>query len=217
MGSRIRLGGRVDGLAITRGISPELVTQAARLIFDAFPLKVRDELRARDDEQAIAIIARSIDPARAWVACDASGALVGVIGVGEHRYPFLHVRFSVLRQDFGLVRSLGRWVRAASTHSLFGARSGQWHIDIIAVEAASRSRGVGSALMGVVRDAACEAGVRSLHLEVVDTNPRARALYARLGFHDTLFLRTGPLTASAGYRGAQLMRLDVGASGTGPT
>ena len=202
---------------IRRGIPHDLLPAAAGLLLDAFPLKVRDELRPRSDEQALAIIARSVDPECAWVALDDSGALLGVIGVSEPGRPFQHVRFSTLVELFGRVRSFARWARAALTHSLFRPRDGQWHIDVLAVCSTSRGLGVGTLLIDAVRNAARDEGIHSIHLEVVDTNPRAQALYTKLGFRSTFTLHTGPLTASAGYRGAYLMRLDLEADGARPT
>jgi ribosomal-protein-alanine N-acetyltransferase len=52
----------------------------------------------------------------------------------------------------------------------------------IAVESASRSRGVGRALMLEILRQAANAGVRALFLEVDEENASALALYRRLGF-----------------------------------
>ena len=47
-----------------------------------------------------------------------------------------------------------------------------------------RSRGVGSAMLRVCEDAARNHGARMIGLGVAVTNPRARALYERLGYRD---------------------------------
>jgi ribosomal protein S18 acetylase RimI-like enzyme len=53
-----------------------------------------------------------------------------------------------------------------------------------------RGRGWGRKTMAFVEDAAREAGIRALHLEVVRQNVAALELYRRLGFreHDSTFL-----------------------------
>lgn len=57
-------------------------------------------------------------------------------------------------------------------------------VDDLYVRPAARGRGVAAALLGAVRDACTERGVRALHVEVGAENEIARRLYARAGFAD---------------------------------
>jgi GNAT superfamily N-acetyltransferase len=61
-----------------------------------------------------------------------------------------------------------------------GGRDGL--IDELFVTDAERGQGVGTALLEAVFEGCRGEGVRSVHLEVDHTNPRAEALYGRLGF-----------------------------------
>ncbi|MDX2004873.1 MAG: GNAT family N-acetyltransferase, partial [Meiothermus sp.] len=61
----------------------------------------------------------------------------------------------------------------------------QLTLDGLAVAPEARSRGVGRALLGAVLEYAQRHGFASVRLDVVDTNPRARALYEHLGFRET--------------------------------
>ena len=58
-----------------------------------------------------------------------------------------------------------------------------WRIVDIGLVAAARGQGLGSAMIGWIQASAAAAGA-SLALEVAANNPRAHALYRRLGFRD---------------------------------
>jgi GNAT superfamily N-acetyltransferase len=61
-----------------------------------------------------------------------------------------------------------------------------------------RSRGVGTAMLRVCEDDACARGVQKIGLGVALTNPRARALYERLGYRDP---GIGPRVTGGGWTG----------------
>jgi ribosomal protein S18 acetylase RimI-like enzyme len=58
-------------------------------------------------------------------------------------------------------------------------------MDGIAVSPAARGRGIGSRLLEQLKQFAAHEGYRSIRLDVIDTNPRARQLYERQGFVPT--------------------------------
>ena len=58
------------------------------------------------------------------------------------------------------------------------------HLLLLAVDAAAGRRGVGSALVRWLEDAARVAGVGQVYLEARITNAAARAFYARLGYRE---------------------------------
>ena len=58
-------------------------------------------------------------------------------------------------------------------------------VDDLYVSPAVRGRGVGLALLGAVRSACAERGVRALHVEVGPENATARRLYARAGYAES--------------------------------
>jgi len=60
----------------------------------------------------------------------------------------------------------------------------RWHLVDIALQPASRGRGIGSAIIEAIARAATDAGARELTLSVLFSNA-ARRLYARLGFTET--------------------------------
>ena len=69
-------------------------------------------------------------------------------------------------------------------------------VDDLYVRPEARGRGVAAALLGAVREACGELGVRSLHVEVGPDNATARRVYTRAGFVDSgHLLLTMPLAA----------------------
>jgi RimJ/RimL family protein N-acetyltransferase len=63
-------------------------------------------------------------------------------------------------------------------------RSAAWHLIEIGLLPQVQRRGIGSALVRALQTAAAGAGAGLLDLEVARDNPRAAALYERLGFVD---------------------------------
>ena len=59
------------------------------------------------------------------------------------------------------------------------------YIDGLAVSAAERGRGIGTQLLSEADVIARELALPWIRLDVLDTNPRAQALYERLGFKVT--------------------------------
>lgn len=87
------------------------------------------------------------------------------------------VRYYPVKEHFGMLRDflhVGRWMKAPPRRMDYVANLG--------VSEAARGRGVGTALLEYQKQRAIEKG-RSLYaLDVADNNPRAQALYERLGF-----------------------------------
>ena len=82
-------------------------------------------------------------------------------------------------------------------------------MDGIFVDEQARSRGVGSALLGAVKARAAADGLSSIRLDVIDSNPRARALYERHGFVAGDVTHIGPLHHLFGFRSSTEMRCSI--------
>nr|WP_284454934.1 GNAT family N-acetyltransferase [Actinomadura madurae] len=90
---------------------------------------------------------------------------------------------------------------------------GQLVMDGIAVDAGIRGRGVGSLLIEEVAAVAAEQDCREIRLDVIDTNPRARALYGRRDFTAVRTERTPYLRGLLGFGAVTTMRRPVEANG----
>jgi ribosomal protein S18 acetylase RimI-like enzyme len=85
-------------------------------------------------------------------------------------------------------------------------------MDGIAVDAAARGQGLGTALLTALKTRAAALGKATIRLDVIDTNPRARALYEREGFVAGQTEHLGPLRALFGFSAATTMRFDISQS-----
>ncbi|MEO1550281.1 MAG: GNAT family N-acetyltransferase [Pseudomonadota bacterium] len=63
----------------------------------------------------------------------------------------------------------------------------------------ARGQGVGTRLLSAVEALARARGCTCLRLDVIDTNPRARALYVRQGFEPQAPQRLGPFAGVFGF------------------
>jgi ribosomal protein S18 acetylase RimI-like enzyme len=79
-------------------------------------------------------------------------------------------------------------------------------MDGICVSAAARGKGVGSALFDALFGYALEQGYSYITLDVIDTNPRAKHLYERLGFEKVKTESTSILRPILGFSHAIKMR-----------
>jgi GNAT superfamily N-acetyltransferase len=78
-------------------------------------------------------------------------------------------------------------------------------IDVIFVAAVARGLGVGSALLSEIKAEAARRDLAEVQLDVIDSNPRARALYERHGFVAGEMSHLGPLHHLFGFRSAPTM------------
>ncbi|MDO8916195.1 MAG: GNAT family N-acetyltransferase [Coriobacteriia bacterium] len=202
-------GVAVDGVRISQGMATGDVPAAVAILIEAFAEKIAHELRPRSEEQLVRLVTSGISREHALVAAARDGSLIGVAGVAAPGRPFFHIPFAVLRREFGLPGALTRWAYSLLEVAAAPRRPGTRRVEVLAVAAGSRGRGVGSALLDAAADGARQEGAKRLILEVVDTNGRAKELYERAGFRATRTVRSGALTAGAGYRAIHFMRRDL--------
>lgn len=94
--------------------------------------------------------------------------------------------------------------------------AGELVMDGIAVDAAHRGAGIGSLLLEEVAAVAAENGCRRIRLDVIDVNPRARALYERHGFTAVRTERTPYLRGLLGFGAVTTMHRPVTAADAEP-
>lgn len=82
-------------------------------------------------------------------------------------------------------------------------------MDGIAVDPAGRGRGVGSLLLTEIAAVAAEHGCSRVRLDVIDVNPRARALYERHGFDAVRTEQTPYLKGLMGFGAVTTMHRPV--------
>jgi ribosomal protein S18 acetylase RimI-like enzyme len=161
---------------VQRGLPDRLRVDAAQLYYEAFRQKANFLFGSR--EQAIAVLHSDFASDQALIAVQ-EDRLVGLAGI-QHGRPFVDLHFKTYVRVLGWFTALWRYMLLIGFHR--AARHGELVMNGIAVDAQARGQGVGTKLLHGVIEFAREHGYQTVRLDVVDTNPRARQLYERLGF-----------------------------------
>ena len=137
------------------------------------------------------------------VAVDSDGKLLGMAGFKTPAGSFAGGEVADIRAIYGLLGAAWRlpllWMLSDE------ARHDDFLLDGICVVQNARGLGVGSALMAAIEDEARARGYRTVRLEVIDSNWRARALYQRLGYRIEKTQSLGLLRFVFGFRAAITM------------
>lgn len=192
-------------MRITKGFDESQRPRVARLFWDAFSGKLGRIMAP--ERKAVAFIEASLRPDHAMAAFSESGAVLGVAGFKTPRAGLITAGFTDLRRAYGLVGALWRGPLLDLTER--SLRDGELLLDGIFVAPEARGRGVGAALIEAIVAEARHRGMVEVRLDVIDTNPRARSLYERLGFEACGKERLGLLYWVFGFRSATTMRRKV--------
>ncbi|MEU1018450.1 GNAT family N-acetyltransferase [Streptomyces sp. NPDC005898] len=197
-------------VTVRRGIPEGAERRAAELYWDAFGRKLGPALNPPD--KAVPFLAAHLNADRA-VCAILDGQLVGLAGYQLGGRALTGGSAAAVLRTYGHLRGLRRLVLLA----LFERHPapGQLVMDGIAVDPDIRGRGVGSLLIEEVAAVAAEQGCRKIRLDVIDTNPRARALYERRGFTAVRTEHTPWLLGLMGFGAVTTMHRPVVADGPG--
>ena len=103
----------------------------------------------------------------------------------QFRLQHLHFTRFFAEADFWLVERRQATTGRQPIGRLYLDRSGAvWRIVDIGFLPEARGRGLGSAMLGWIKDTAAASGAEGVVLQVAANNPLARALYLRAGFLD---------------------------------
>ncbi|MFF2776097.1 GNAT family N-acetyltransferase [Streptomyces sp. NPDC058052] len=200
--------------AIRRGVPRGSEERVADLYWDAFGRKLGAALGPAGRGRAF--IARHLHHDRAVVAVASPGEhVVGVAGyqLGGRGLTGGGVR-DVL-SGYGLFRGLPRLAVLALLERT--PAPGELVMDGIAVDPAHRGTGIGSLLLREIATVAAEHGCSRIRLDVIDVNPRARALYERHGFAAVRTERTPYLQDLMGFGAVTTMHRAIPARPGGST
>ncbi|AWZ08710.1 MULTISPECIES: GNAT family N-acetyltransferase [unclassified Streptomyces] len=195
-------------VTVRRGLPAGAERRAAEMYWAAFGRKLGPALNPPD--KAVPFIAAHLNADRA-VCAILDGQLVGLAGYQLGGRALTGGSASAVLRVYGHLRGLPRLLLLA----LFERHPapGQLVMDGIAVDPGIRGRGVGSLLIEEVAAVAAEQHCREIRLDVIDTNPRARALYERRGFTAVGTERTPYLRGLLGFGAVTTMRRTVGTRG----
>ncbi len=192
-------------MKITVGIPEANRGEAASLYWEAFGEKLGFVLGPK--YRALIFITSVLRGDHGICAYDDNGRLLGVAGFKTPQGALVGGSFTDLRRVYG-------WVGAAIRIWLLGVlendtENDRFLMDGIFVAPEARGRGVGTALLDAVCKEAKERGFREVRLDVIDTNPRARALYLHEGFEEVATHHLGLFRHAFGFSAATTMVRDI--------
>ncbi|MBB5722957.1 ribosomal protein S18 acetylase RimI-like enzyme [Loktanella ponticola] len=176
-------------MRIQMGIPRGAKAQAAALYWGAFGEKLGTVMGP--EPKAMAYILRVIDSRHAISAVDDDGTLLGVVGFKTNKGALVGGTYSDFAAIYGHLGAIWRAVLLSLLER--DTENRRFLMDGIFVAPAARGKGVGSALLVAIMNEGHQRGYPSLRLDVIDTNPRAKALYERHGFAPTDTTKLGPL------------------------
>lgn len=173
----------------------------AALYWEAFATKLG--VAMGPPERALAFITDNLNPEFALVAHDSEGVVRGVAGFKTSKGALIGGDLRSLAQHYGWLSTLWR----APLLSLVerDQAADVLLMDGICVDRAARGMGLGTALLDAVKEVGRTQGLTSLRLDVIDSNPRARALYERQGFVPAGTETLGPMKYIFGFESSTKM------------
>ncbi|WP_375280038.1 GNAT family N-acetyltransferase [Pseudooctadecabacter sp.] len=188
-------------MRISLGFEDRERDQVAGMYWQAFGSKLGRVMGP--DRRAIAFIRDVLDPTHALCARDGRGVLLGVAGFKTIHGALVGGDWSDIRRHYGFVG--GVWRTLVLSLLERDTENQRFLMDGIFVSDGARGQGVGTRLLDAICDEAEQRGYTEVRLDVIDTNPRARALYDREGFVAGGEHQLGPLRHIFGFQSATTM------------
>ncbi|MEQ9694264.1 GNAT family N-acetyltransferase [Shimia sp. SDUM112013] len=190
-----------EEIIITQGFHPDEHSCVAGLFWNAFQSKLWPIMRP--EAKAQTFIEAALNPAFALAARNKHGALLGVAGFKTASGALVGGGLQDLAKVYGALGAIWRG-------GLLGLLERDLNEDVLLMDGIfvaqnARGMGVGTALLRAIKREALLRGLHAVRLDVIDTNPRARALYEREGFVATGIEHLGVLRHLFGFRSATKM------------
>lgn len=190
------------GVKISRGFSEAEQGHVAQLFWQAFSAKLGRIMGP--DARALQFFCGCLNPDYALVARDEQGRLLGVAGFQTEAGGLVAGSLKDMAQVYGWFGGTWRGLLLSALERKI--QPGVFQMDGLFVDASARGLGVGTALLEAVCQEARQRNLESVQLDVIDTNPRARALYERVGFVPISEEKTGPFVYVFGFSKATRMQ-----------
>ncbi|WP_371169425.1 GNAT family N-acetyltransferase [Aliiroseovarius sp. 2305UL8-7] len=181
-----------------------LEADAAALYWEAFGGKLGKLLGPADRGRKF--FTATVNHSAVIAATDSEGKLLGIAAHQASGDGFSNAGVSALFRHYR-IGAIWRLVPLALLERK--APEDTLQMDGICVADDARGQGVGTTLFNELFDYARAKGFTKITLDVIDTNPRARALYERLGFTAIGEEQTGPMASLLGFASATKMVLTL--------
>lgn len=163
---------------VTLGFHEDERDLVARMYWQAFGGKLGRVMGP--DKRAVAFIHDVLDPTHAICARAADGTVLGVAGFKTYQSALVGGTWQDIVRHYGLLGAAWRSVFLSLLER--DVENERFLMDGIFVRDATQGQGVGTKLLDAIIAEAKQRGYAELRLDVIDSNPRARALYERNGF-----------------------------------
>ena len=164
-------------LNINKGLSENFKSPAAELFLEALSEKFIPILGRKD--KAKRLIESSIEPGNCFYI-EEDGKLLGLLAFQTTEGSFLNPSLKELIPIYGIFRAILKAINLSLLQHK--TKTGELYIEAIAVTDFARSKGIGTKLIESITEMAVNKVYNCLTLQVIDTNPRAKELYKKLGF-----------------------------------
>lgn len=178
---------------------------AVRLFWQAFSGKLGKVMAP--EEKALGFLTRVINPDFALSALSPDGRLLGLAGFKTGTGALVGGGLRDMTAVYGTFG--GTWRGLLLDALERETEVGCLLMDGIFVEETARGQGIGGALLEAVCAEARSRDLARVRLDVINTNPRARALYERAGFKPVSEQKTGVLEPLFGFSSATRMERTV--------
>jgi ribosomal protein S18 acetylase RimI-like enzyme len=191
----------MSDFSISKGFSDAERETVARLYWQAFSAKLG--LLLGPDARAVSFFAQIITPDYALTARNNKGTIIGLAGFKTASGALTGGGLRDIAQYYGWFNTLWKGPllalleRDLSEDTLL--------MDGICVDASARGLGIGTALLDAIKAEAQTRKRTHVRLDVIDINPRARALYEREGFVAGPAHHIGPLRLIFGFSSSTSM------------
>ena len=194
-------------IIVEAGLKDAFREDAARLYLAAFWPKLVRILGEERRGDIIRLAAPRLRSDRVISAYRDTG-LLGVAGFKRDGVGFFDLKLADLTRVYG--RWGGTWRGLLLSLLERGEKPGELLMDGICVDPDARGAGIGTRLLDAIEAEARASGATAIRLDVIDSNPRARALYDRRGFMAVGTERLGPLRHVFGFASATRMHKQIG-------
>ncbi|MCD4669149.1 MAG: GNAT family N-acetyltransferase [Actinomycetia bacterium] len=181
-------------MIINKGLPGKFKDSAADLFLNALGEKFIPILGEKN--KAKEAIELSINQDNCFSAENES-KLLGFLAFQINETSFLNPSLAILISVYGLFSGILKAIGLSMLE--YKTNSNEIHIEAIAVDESARGKGIGTKLLDAIFQLASEKRYKTITLEVIDINPRARELYERIGFEVVKQSRIWPLNKLIGW------------------
>lgn len=195
-----------QNITITNKLTEEQKEEASKIYFEAFSKKFANFWLFESDEAiATSCLKDGVHFDRGLYAV-LDGHVLGIMGLDFDKEEYKKLTYKTFRKYYSV---WGAFQRVFWNFIIFklsaNVKREKLHVDAVAVSKDARGMGIGTMLFNRVFEMAKEKDCDKISLTVVDTNPKAKKLYEKLGFKVVKVYEYGKATERAGFTKEILM------------